>query len=145
MIPTLFRLVTLQEAKDHLGVLVDDDDVMLGKLVIDASQMIMDYIGRDSLKIGGWTDTSGRPLTYTNGDPLRIGAMGDLDSAGNFVLATDSNGDPIEPGISIIPGPVRAATLLLIANLDDDREGTRDPFSPGIDSLLARYRDPPVA
>lgn len=143
--PVLYRLVTLAEAKDHLGILVDDDDARIAELVIDASQAVMDYIGEDSLASVGWTDTSGVPLVYANGDPQRIGALGTLNSAGNFVFDEDSNGDPIEPGISIIPGPVRRATLLAIANLDDDREGSGDPISPGVASLLARFRVLPIA
>jgi hypothetical protein len=145
MTPTLYRLVTLAEAKEHLGVLVNDDDVRIDRLVLDVSQIIMDYIGGSSAALNGWTDTSGAPLVDANGNPSRIGAVGTLDSAGNFTLTLDSNGDPIDEGVSSVPGPVRNATLLAIANLDDDREGTRNALSPGVESLLARFRDPPVA
>lgn len=146
MTPTLFRLVTLQEAKDQLSVLHASDDAEIDRLVIDASQIVMDYIGTDSLAIDGWTDTAGLPLVDADGNPLRVGAAGGLNTAGVFVLDVDSNGDAIDAGVSIIPGPVRKATLLLVARLDDDREGKDgDPISPAVASLLARYRDPPVA
>ena len=128
MTPMFYRLVTLAEAKDHLGVLHSSDDARIGRLVIDASQIVMDYIGADSLSIDGWTDSDGKPLVDSNGDPV-----------------LDSNGDPTYYEISIIPGPVRKATLLVIANIDDDREGLRDALTPGVASLLARFRDPPVA
>lgn len=140
MTPMFYRLVTLAEAKAHLGVLHSSDDARIGRLVIDASQIVMDYIGTDSLSIDGWTDSDGKPLVDSNGDPQSVPIV---DSNGDPVL--DSNGDSTYYEISIIPGPVRKATLLVIANLDDDREGLRDALTPGVASLLARFRDPPVA
>jgi len=135
----LFRLVSVQDAKDQLSILHDADDAYIERLIVDASQIVMDYIGYDSLKYDGWTDSGGLPLTDSNGDPLPAVA---LDSNGDPLL--DSNGDEIPTGISIIPGPVRRATLVVIARLDADREGMNgDPLSPAVASLLARFRDPP--
>lgn len=140
MTPMFFRLVTVDEAKDQLSVLHSSDDARIGRLVLDASQIVMDYIGTGSLSIDGWTDSDGKPLVDENGDPQRVPIV---DSNGDPVL--DTNGDPTYYEISMIPGPVRKATLLVIGNLDDDREGLRDPLTPGVASLLARFRDPPVA
>lgn len=144
-LPTLFRLVTVAEAKDQLSLLDNEDDVRINRLVLDASQVIMDYLA-GSKAIEGWTNTSGIPLVDANGDPLRIGAQGHLNTAGDFVFDLDTNGDPINPGVSIIPGPVRAATLLVIANLDDKRgeDDKVDPISIGVQSLLMRFRDPVI-
>jgi gp6-like head-tail connector protein len=141
---TLYRLVTLAEAKDQLSILDTEDDKRINRLVLDASQIVMNYL-KVSPALDGWTDTDGVPLVDANGDPLRVGALGDFDSSGVFVFDLDSNGDPINEGESIIPGPVRAATLLVIARLDDDREGEKDPISLAAQSLLERYRDPTLA
>jgi hypothetical protein len=145
--PTLFRLVTLAEAKDHLAILDSADDRRIDRLVFDASQLVMDYIGTNSLALGGWCDTSGKPLVDDNGDPLRVGALGHLNTAGDFVLDLDTNGDPINIGVSVIPGPVRAATLLVIGNMDAKRgeDDGANPISAGVESLLARYRLPVLA
>lgn len=44
-----------------------------------------------------------------------------------------------------VPYDIQAATLLVIGNLYEDRLGERDPFSPGVVSLLERWRDPTMA
>lgn len=141
---TIYRLVTLAEAKDQLSVLDNEDDVRIDRLTIIASQIIMNYL-KVSPYLDGWTNTSGIPLVDTDGNPLRIGGQGYLDTNGNFILDLDTNGNPIDSGISVIPGMVQAATLLVIAALDDDREGAKDPLSPAVESLLMRFRDPAVA
>lgn len=134
-----FRLVTLQEAKDHLGLLDTEDDARVDRLVLDASQKIMRYINTGT---DDWTDTAGVPLVDANGDPQRVNAVGHIDSSGAFVLDLDTAGDVIDAGDSIIPGGVRLATLVLIGRLDDQREASDDPLSPAVVSLLSDYHDP---
>lgn len=150
-VPVKFRLVTLAEAKDQLSIVGDEDDKRIDRLVLDASQAIMNYL-KISPALDGWTDTAGIPLVDANGDPLRIGAVGGLNTAGVFVYtyaeydtAGNGIGDPIDVGISIVPGPVRLATFVAIAALDDDREGAKDPITPAVVSLLERMRDPAMA
>lgn len=46
---------------------------------------------------------------------------------------------------STVPGPVRSAVLLVLGALYADREGTTDPLTPAVESLLMRLRDPAVA
>lgn len=150
---TLYRLVTVDEAKDQLSILDDEDNARVNRLVLDASQIVMNYL-KSSPALAGWCDTSGLPLVDANGDPQRVGATGTLNTAGDFILTLDSNGDPVNDGISIIPGPVRVATLLIIAALDAEREAIGrpgvpqewlDPISPAVESVLMRYRDPALA
>lgn len=140
----IYRLVTVAEARENLGYVETEQDARINRLVLDASQIIMNYL-KSSPFLDGWTDTSGIPLVDRDGNPLRIGAVGMLDENGEFQLAVDSNGDPIDEGQSIIPGQVRSATLLVINALDEDREGKRDPLSPAVESLLMRFRDPALA
>lgn len=141
---TPYRLVTVAEAKDQLSIIDAYDDKRVRRLCDDASQIVMNYL-KTSPALSGWTDTNGQPLVDVSGDPLRTGGQGHLDSNGDFVLDVDSNGDPINDGDSVIPGSVRAATLIVIARLDDDREGEKDPISPAVASLLAQFRDPALA
>ncbi len=142
--PKVYRLVTLAEAKEQLEIVGNDEDAKINRRVLRASQIIMDYLKRSPF-LRGWCDTSGIPLVDINGDPLRIGAIGTLDSNGDFQLTLNSNGDPVDAGVSIIPGQVQEACLLVIARGDDDREGEKDPLSPAVESLLMRFRDPAVA
>lgn len=141
---TIYRLVTLAEAKDQLSIVDSAEDARIDRITINASQIIMNYLKRSPF-LDGWTNTAGIPLVDTNGNPLRIGGVGHLDTNGEFVLDLDTNGNPIDAGISVIPGMVQEATLLVIAALDDDREGLTDPISVGVQSLLMRYRDPAIA
>lgn len=141
---TIYRLVTLAEAKDQLSIVDNADDARIDRLTINASQIIMNYLKRSPF-LDGWTNTSGVPLVDADGNPIRIGGVGHLDTNGNFVLDLDTNGNPIDAGVSIIPGMVQQATLLVIAALDDDREGATDPISVAVQSLLMRFRDPAVA
>lgn len=141
MIPTLYRLVSLEQAKANMRILHSFEDATLGELVIQASHAVMDYIGDESLALDGWCDTNGLPLVDADGNPQRVGA--DVDTNGDLLL--DTAGDPINAGISIVPGPVQRATLVTIANWYDDAEGLRDGIPLAAQSLLARFRDPPVA
>lgn len=141
MIPTLYRLVSVEQAKANMRILHSFEDATLDELVIQASHAVMDYVGADSLALDGWCDTNGLPLVDADGNPQRIGA--EVDSNGDLVL--DSAGDPVDDGISIIPGPVQRATLVTIANWYDDAEGLRDGLPVAAQSLLVRFRDPPVA
>ncbi len=142
---TLYRLVTVGEARAELSILDNEDDERINYLIVDASQIIMDYLKKNNAYLGGWCDTSGLPLVDSNGNPQRVGAVGSLDTGGNFVLALDTHGDPINPGISIIPGMVRRACFFVIVNIAEVRDGTRDPLTPGVESLLMRVRDPALA
>lgn len=158
---SLYRLVTLEEAKANMRYIGTTEDADLQRLVDDASQFVMNYLeaayararqysGDDDVSdediagyaaaFDGWTDSSGLPLVDSSGDPLVIDY--DTDSFGDPVLDSDGN---YVGGRSIIPGSVRRATLLVIAALDKDREGQTDPITPAVKSLLVRYRLPTAA
>lgn len=141
---TRYRLVTLEEAKEHLSILDEDtdDDARIDRLVVRASQTVLAYC---NVNLGDWTDTNGVPLVDSDGNPLRVDALGHLNTAGDFVYDEDTAGDPLDTGISIIPGAVQAATLLVIGAMDDDREGAKDPFGPAAMALLWAYHDPVFA
>lgn len=157
----MYRLVTLEEAKQNANYDSDADDVKLAQIVDDASQLVMNYLeaawarvrqfsGADDVTdqelaqytaaFGGWTDSNGLPLVDSSGDPLIV----DYDTDSNGDALTDSNGDFIG-GHSIIPGPVRRATLLATAVLIAYPDGSTDPITAAVKSLLVRYRPATVA
>jgi len=167
---SLYRLVTLAQAKRNLRYDSTADDADLLDLVNDASQIVMNYleavgsrarqfsgdtavsasdIAAYAAAFDGWTDSSGIPLVDSNGDPLIVDY--ETDSTGAPIL--DSNGDHIG-GRSIIPGPVRRATLLVINALDKERAGIGNPgqvaeplnpISPAVAAVLVRFRPPTAA
>lgn len=136
---SLYRLVTLAEVKRNSRYTGTANDVELLEIIDDASQFVMNYLD-GAATLSGWTDSNGIPLVDSNGDPLIIDYL--TDSNGDPL--TDSNGDYVG-GHTIIPGSVRRATLLVVASLDTNREGTVDPITPAVRNLLVRYRDPTVA
>lgn len=164
----LYRLVTVDEAKDQLGIIGSEHDARIRRLVWDASQIIVRALQGTAAWATvsvGWTDSNGDPLMDSDGNPTRVGGQyepeldtdgdpmvdtnGDViparDSNGDVIYVLDTTGDPIDNGQSVIPGPVRIATFLVICALDEDREGKRDPFSPAVRSVLADYMDPVLA
>lgn len=156
---SFYRLVTLDEVKQNSAYDSDADDVKLRQIVDDASQIVMNYLeaawarvrqfsGDDDVTdqeiaayqkaFGSWTDSSGMPLVDSStGDPLIV----DYDFDSNGDPLTDSNGDYIG-GHSIIPGPVHRATLLVADVLITHPDGTVDPITPAVVSLLVRFRLP---
>jgi hypothetical protein len=140
----IYRLVTLAEAKANARYDSTADDADIDRLVIDASQFVMDYLESTNPDLqplfSSWTDADGFPLVDDDGNPIIIDY--ETDSNGDPLL--DSNGDYIG-GQSIIPGPVRRATLLAIASLDQNREGELDPITPAVRALLTRFRPPTVS
>lgn len=158
----MYRLITLEEAQRRRRyVPSDDNDVELLELVDEASQIVMNYlqsawartrqflddedvtdeeIAAYQKAFGSWTDSSGLPLVDSSGDPLIV----EFDTDTNGDPVTDSNGDYVG-GHSIIPGPIRAATKLVLGALDSEREGQVDPITPAVKSLLVKYTPPAVA
>lgn len=63
------RLVTVQEASDHVrrDTGADDDDFELK--VEAASELVLDYLGDAA---DGWTDSGGQPLEDSNGEALDV-------------------------------------------------------------------------
>jgi hypothetical protein len=151
------RLVTFERAKEHLLVDHDEDDNKIRLLVDQASAIVLNYIRQyprtqyqtlpeqDDLVAGvvePW------PLSY-------IGPYGpytrwawwpfprvSYQQLPPYIADTwvDDENQPTS-----VPGAVAAATLLLIGNLYNDREGTDDPISRGVKSLLEYYRQPILA
>lgn len=157
---SIYRLVTLAEAKANGRITSTGEDSYLQDLVDDASRIIMNYLesawarvrqysGDDDVSgefiaesekaFGGWTDSNGIPLVDSNGDPLIVDF--NTDSNGDPINA-DSNGNPTD-GRSIIPADVRRATFVAIEAMNRDRTG--EAITPAVKALLVRFRPPTVA
>lgn len=59
--------------------------------------------------------------------------------------ATSPLSFPWDGGEEEIPFDIQAACFLIIGKLNQDREGNDEILSPGIKSLLHRWRDPAMA
>ena len=89
-------MLTLQQAKDHLRVEVDDDDNVIVDMIEAATAAIADYLNT-----------------------------------------------PLEDLPAVPPSPVKAAALLLVADLYENREGQTDRQlyqNPTFERLLNPYR-----
>jgi hypothetical protein len=111
-------LVSLSQVKEHLRVDTSDGDADLTLKIRAASRAVIEYI--------------------------RNGADAFTDSAGD--VYEDSNGDAIG-----IPEDVQIAVIFLVGVLDRNRNGNEAGIfengylPPACTSLLAPYRDPPLA
>lgn len=99
--------MTLQQAKDHLRIVVTEDDDDIDLKLSQASEIVMDYIKKKEVPADWIEDNS--PITYA------------------------------------IPFVIQAATLRVISNLFEEREGVVPAISPDVVSLLERFRDPALA
>ena len=63
------RLVTLQQASDHLRRDTDEDDADLEMKIEAASEMVAEYIGDAT---DAWTDSAGDLIEDSNGEPIGI-------------------------------------------------------------------------
>ncbi len=97
-------LVTLQQAKAHLAMDHDEDDMLITGYVQAASDAVCEYLKGAS----PW-----EPQRDSNGKPL-------VDSNGQQVPALDSNGKPATRGV------VASATLIIVGELYKNREGKGD-------------------
>ena len=153
----MFRLVTVEQAKEHLLVDHDQDDSKIKLLVETASAIVLNYI-KQYPRTQYQTLPTSEEITTEIVEPwplYHLGPYGPYTRWGWWPFArisyqqlppyiadtwVDDEGAP-----NNVPGPIHAATLLVIGQLYHDREGTNDPISVGVRSLLHRYRDPALA
>lgn len=135
------KLVTIDEAKEHLVIEHNADDLRIADAIEDASQRVVDYLNR-SPQLVGYTDVDGELLT---------------NSAGEFrAQLTDSAGTPLfdtsgAPEMETWPNPVlprrypslRRAVLLVLSNFDERSQD--DPISDAVKSILLPLKDPTLA
>lgn len=135
------KLVTLAEAKEHLGFEHNADDLRIADDIEDASARVIEYVNH-SLQLVGFTDIDGVLLTTEGGD-FRAQVT---DSSGTPLF--DTQGAPI---LEDWPDPVlprrypalRRAVLLVLSNFDDRLQD--DAISPAVKSALASIKDPTLA
>ncbi len=120
-------LVTLEEAKQHLYVIHDDDDDLINNQIKASSGIVINFL---KTKRGLY-----EPEYDENGDLV-------LDSNDDTVPVVDSSGQ------KLIREEVRAATLIMIGILYRDRDGAEMQkwqtgfLPPPVTALLYPLRDP---
>lgn len=120
-------LVTLEEAKEHLYVIHDDDDDLITNQIKASSGIVINFL---KTKRGLY-----EPEYDENGDLV-------LDSNDDTVPVVDSSGQ------KLIREEVRAATLIMIGVLYRDRDGAEMQkwqtgfLPPTVTALLYPLRDP---
>lgn len=144
------RLVTAEQAKDHLRVDHDLEDSKIETLVQQGSAVVLNYLQQyprttyqslpatttDYVTPWPWVWTSSNPYWWPS---TRVSYQQLPPYVAQYW--TDDSGEPTED----VPGEVAAATLLVIGALFEDREGEKDPISTAVRSLLAMRRDPAMA
>ncbi len=107
---SMINLVTLAQAKMHLNELGDDREDDIEDKIIQASDIIMDYLKLEEVPDEWVADSTASPVEYA------------------------------------IPGTVQSATLLVLAEIFENREAsTSDPLTDAVVRLLYRKRDPALA
>jgi len=120
-------LVTLEEAKQHLYVIHDDDDDLINNQIKASSGIVINFL---KTKRGLY-----EPEYDENGDLV-------LDSNDDTVPVVDSSGQ------KLIRDEVRSATLIMICILLRDRDGAEMQkwqtglLPPPVTALLYPLRDP---
>lgn len=135
------NLVTFDEAKEHLIVEHDGDNLLIADLIEDASFTVLNYISQSKLLVG-YTDVDGELLTDNDGNTRKQLE----DSSGTPLF--DTAGDPL---LEDWPAQVaerrhpllKRATLLVISNYY--LRSQDDPISAAVESILRRVRSPVVA
>lgn len=146
--------ITAEQGKKHLNVDHDDDDSLIADLVQVATDVVIDYL-KQAPRTTYETLPQPDPLTGLYAAPYPYPwpyattmpywwpvAKVSYQNLPAYITEgwVDSNGEPLA-----VPASVSAATKLILSFLYDDREGSSDPFSPAVESLLRRYRDPALA
>jgi len=135
------NLVTLDEAKEHLIVEHDADDLLIADLIGDASFIVLDYIGT-SKPLVGYTDVDGELLTDNDGNTRK--QLEDSSGTPLFDTAGKPSLEDWPPSVEERRHPLlRRATLLVISNYY--LRGQDDPISGAVESILRRLRMPVVA
>jgi hypothetical protein len=135
------KLVTLDEAKEHLVIEHNSDDLRISDAIEDASRRVIDYLNR-SPQLVGYTDVDGELLTNSAGEFRKQLT----DSAGTPLF--DTSGAPeMEPWTTaVLPRrypSLRRAVLLVLSNFDERSQD--DPISDAVKSTLLPLKDPTLA
>jgi hypothetical protein len=123
------NLVTLEEAKAHLQMDHDEDDLLISAQIAAASVAVLNYLK-------GWP--IGKPIRNEQGAVI-------LDSSGDPEYIYDSNGD------LVVREEIKAATLFMVGHLYRLRDNNEEnAFDRGylpmpVTALLYPLRDPALA
>lgn len=165
-------LVTLDRAKAHLQVRIDDDDELIAAQVEEASAIILRYLKSRANNVGSVSSSSvasptvitmSAAHTFINGDTVTI--------AGHTDSSPDLNGEHVISGVTAttftvpvavtvagtggtatvlwddrtVPFDVRSGVLLMLSHLYEHRGDTMEADEAlwsAIRRLLERNRDP---
>ena len=73
-------LISLEEAKRHLRILDDEDDIEVGEAIAAASDMVVDYLKRSDT---GWDEEGTPPLVKAATKLILAGIWADREGTGD--------------------------------------------------------------
>ena len=138
VIPPVDAVVSLTEAKAHLRVSHDDEDAEIAAMV-DAATAYLD--GLDGVLGRALGQQTWRAVFQAGSCTDRL-PIGPVISRGPDVTVGDETSVQFVAGYAVIPAPIKAAILLHVGTLYQNREQDADSWIPtrAYEALLTPYR-----
>ena len=138
VIPPVDAVVSLTEAKAHLRVSHDDEDAEIAAMV-DAATAYLD--GLDGVLGRALGQQTWRAVFQAGSCTDRL-PIGPVISRGPDVTVGDEVSVQFVAGYAVIPAPIKAAILLHVGTLYQNREQDADSWIPtrAYEALLTPYR-----
>lgn len=130
MITINIPLVTLEHVKKHVRPIDDTTDDELNLKALIATQIVALHCKITSVPPSWFYDVQSPPIDI------------DAEFMPSYIDSTQS---PAVLEYLVVPGPIQAAILLMVAELFENKESsTSQPLSPFVLALLEGFREPTV-